>query len=54
MEGLAGPGSRDGTPMHVGGGSSSAGAKTKAVELPANVAADTKRAALAVLSALGR
>jgi len=48
--GLRGP---DGEPMRVGG-SAGGGPKTTAVEIPANVASDTKRAADAVLSALGR
>jgi hypothetical protein len=50
---MSGPG-KDGTPVHVGGASSSAGATAKAVEIPKDVAADTKRAVDAVLSALGR
>lgn len=48
--GLRGP---DGEPMRVGG-AAGGGPKTKPVEIPANVAADTKRAVDAVLSALGR
>jgi hypothetical protein len=43
---------RDGNPVHVGGSSGSAGARTKQVAIPENVAADTKRAADAVQAAL--
>jgi hypothetical protein len=42
---------RDGNPIHTGG-ANSAGPKTKPIEIPPDVAADTKRAVDAVLQAL--